>query len=128
MRIGIDRQTGQVLTGWAHCAQSIAVILSTAIGTRIMRRTFGSDVPRLVDRPSNHASVVLFVGRVADALQKWEPGFVLRKVQVLALGADGQTQFSVVGTFYEDGHLGIYTNPVPVSAIYDAAGILAGVA
>jgi len=124
MRVGIDRTTGKVLTSWAHCAQSIETILTTAIGTRVMRRTFGSDVPRLVDRPSNHPGFILFIGRVAEALKKWEPGFRLTKVNVLQMSGDGRSAFELVGDFYEDGHLGVYGAPTRVSAAYDVAGML----
>jgi len=124
MRAGIDRRTGKVLTSWAHCAQSISTILTTVIGSRVMRRTFGSDVPALIDRPGNNSTFVLFVGRTAAALKKWEPGFRLTKVNVLQMSGDGRSAFELVGDFYEDGHLGIYGAPTRVSAAYDVAGML----
>ncbi|MBL6431670.1 MAG: hypothetical protein HPM95_13055 [Alphaproteobacteria bacterium] len=33
------------MTGWDHCVQSIGKVITTRVGTRVMRRDFGSRVP-----------------------------------------------------------------------------------
>ncbi|NBO96416.1 MAG: phage baseplate protein, partial [Betaproteobacteria bacterium] len=40
--LGINAQTGQPLAGIDHLRQSIRDILTTRIGTRVMRRDYGS--------------------------------------------------------------------------------------
>ena len=48
---GINAHTGQALSGIDHLRQSIRDILTTRIGTRVMRRDYGSRLPTLVDNP-----------------------------------------------------------------------------
>ena len=48
---GINAHTGQALSGIDHLRQSIRDILTTRIGTRVMRRDYGSRLPTLVDTP-----------------------------------------------------------------------------
>jgi phage baseplate assembly protein W len=50
---GMSRITGAAVGGFDHLRQSIQDILSTPVGTRVHRRDYGSDLPRLVDRPMN---------------------------------------------------------------------------
>lgn len=109
MRDGIDRVTGQRLSGWAHCVQSIAVILSTRVGTRIMRRDFGSSVRDLQDRNASQATVARVYVAVVEALRRWEPGYRVRTLQLLRGGRDGVFVFVFDGTFYPRGHLGDYS-------------------
>ncbi len=109
MRTGIDRATGRVLTGWDHCAQSICDIVTTAIGSRVIARDYGSHVPALQDRPMNEATVTRHFSAIAEALQKWEPGFRLDKVSVVTLAAGGVAAFAMSGTYYPNGYLGDYS-------------------
>lgn len=115
-RIGIDRVTGQVLTGWAHCAQSIGIILTTAIGSLIMARDFGSNVPSLIDAPGSARVVLALMSATAQALAKDEPGFKLKKVQILSLDGSGLAEFVLAGVFYPNGHLGDYSVSSDVKA------------
>lgn len=109
MRTGVDRNTGELLTGWAECAQSIAVIMTTAIGALVLARAFGSDCPMLQDRPMTAASIMDHYVAIAEALRKWEPGFRLRRVNVREAGADGYLALEIAGDFYPRGHLGDYS-------------------
>ena len=49
----MNRETGAALGLVEHIAQSITDILTTRIGTRVMRREYGSLLPELVDQPFN---------------------------------------------------------------------------
>lgn len=80
---GMARNTGRRLSFDAHLAQSIADILGTPKGTRVMRREYGSDVPGLIDAPVNGGTVVDLFMAVAEAVGRWEPRLVLRRVEVL---------------------------------------------
>lgn len=117
MRTGLDRRTGKVLQGWEHCAQSIMTIVTTAIGTRTLARSFGSDAPALQDRPQAAGPIMDHFVAIAEALRKWEPGFRLRRIDVLQLGMDGVAGFRPVGDFYPNGHLGDYSIVVPAASV-----------
>ena len=79
---GLSRHTGQQLTDEAHLAQSVGVILSTPKGSRVLRRTFGSDLPRLIDMPVTPDTIIDVYAATAEALDLWEPRLALRRVSV----------------------------------------------
>ncbi len=49
--IGMSRSTGQALTDTDHIRQSIGDILRTPIGSRVMRRNYGSLLSAMIDQP-----------------------------------------------------------------------------
>lgn len=87
--IGVDRSTGRVLGGDAHLAQSIRDILTTPIGSRVMRRDYGSRIPDLIDAPLNAATIVDFWSAVAEALDAWEPRVRLTRCRLVEATEDG---------------------------------------
>ncbi|MFC0708831.1 GPW/gp25 family protein [Azorhizophilus paspali] len=94
----MNRHTGDILGTEAHIAQSIGDILSTPIGTRVMRREYGSLVPELIDQPLNGATVTRLYAATATALIRWEPRVRLSRVQ-LALGSEpGSAVLNLEGT------------------------------
>ncbi|WP_291329070.1 GPW/gp25 family protein [Desulfovibrio sp. UCD-KL4C] len=100
---GMCAQTGKHLDGIAHLRQSITDILTTPIGSRIMRRTYGSNLFKLVDRPYSADLLVEYYSAVAEALQKWEPRFKLTKVIVESLDAAGHIILNLVGNYLPEG-------------------------
>jgi len=71
--LGMDAATGRRLSGIAHVEQSIADILMTPIGSRAMRRDYGSHLFALIDQPGNRANRLRCYAAVVDALLRWEP-------------------------------------------------------
>ncbi|WP_244214693.1 GPW/gp25 family protein [Cupriavidus plantarum] len=57
----------------AHIWQSVRDILTTQIGTRTMRRSYGSDVPSLIDQPLNGVTRLRVMSAAVAAIVKWEP-------------------------------------------------------
>jgi len=53
--IGMNRETGGTLTDLDHIRQSVRDILLTPVGTRVMRRQYGSLLSALLDQPQNKA-------------------------------------------------------------------------
>ena len=100
---GMCASTGKHLDGIAHLRQSITDILTTPIGSRIMRRTYGSRLFKLVDRPYSADLLVEYYSAVAEALQKWEPRFKLTKVIVKSLDAAGHIILNLVGKYLPEG-------------------------
>lgn len=80
--IGLSRHTLAPLSDGDHLSQSIDDILSTATGTRVMRREYGSDLPRLIGRPMNGETMVDIFAATAEALDRWEPRLRLIRVEV----------------------------------------------
>lgn len=122
-RIGVDAETGRCLFGWEHCLQSIITILTTELGERVQLRGFGSALPRLVDRPQNMDTIIdVYIAtaealepRIVEGRQLGEPGFILLRAHVDA-ATPGILKLDVGGVFFENGHLGDYSNPVEHAA------------
>lgn len=76
----MDANTGQLLTGVAHLKQSIQMLLTTRIGSRVMRRKFGSTVPDLIDAPANPKTLMQFYAAIAIAIRDFEPRLKLTRV------------------------------------------------
>ncbi|RUR27699.1 GPW/gp25 family protein [Vreelandella nanhaiensis] len=70
---GINAQTGKKLDGIEHIRQSIADIITTPIGSRVMRRDYGSLVPELLDMPMTDALLMQIYAATVIAVSKWEP-------------------------------------------------------
>ena len=73
MTTGMNRHTGEAISGDAHLAQSILDILTTPVGTRVMLRDYGSDLPAILDQPMNGEMLVDAYLAAAEALDRWEP-------------------------------------------------------
>lgn len=95
---GMDRNAGAAIEGVDHLAQSIGDILTTPLGTRPMRRDYGSMLFELVDHPLNSATRQLAYAATAMALRRWEPRIRVKKVS-LSGGAEtlGQATISIEG-------------------------------
>ncbi|MCZ2203995.1 GPW/gp25 family protein [Bartonella sp. A05] len=98
----MNKTTGKALMDVDHLRQSILDILSTRIGTRVMRRDYGSNVPNLIDVPINNTFSVSLYAAVAEALDKWEPRFKLEKIDV-QLVETGKISLFLEGVFLPHG-------------------------
>ncbi len=77
---GMNRTTGQPLDGVDHIRQSIADILTTPIGSRVMRRDYGSLLPELIDQPLNGATALRAYSATVVALMRWEPRIRVKQI------------------------------------------------
>ena len=93
--IGLSSATGQTLTGEAHLTQSLRDIITTPIGSRVMRRDYGSRVPRLLDAPMTRGLVADVVAAVAEAVTAWEPRIQLKRVVVTEI-APGRLALALI--------------------------------
>ncbi|MFP5426359.1 MAG: GPW/gp25 family protein [Gammaproteobacteria bacterium] len=100
--IGMDRRTGQPLSGQDHLRQSIEDILTTPVGSRRMRPEYGSQLRRYVDLPVNEGWKSAVQAEVARALGRWEPRLKLERVRVVAV-LGGQITLEVSGAYLGDG-------------------------
>jgi hypothetical protein len=106
---GIGSGDGAQLTDWLHTQQSIAKILTTPIGARVMRRDFGSELFDLIDRKATQRSVLAIYAAAAVAIARWEPRFRMRRAAIADAGPDGRIQLELFGTYFPRGHLGDFT-------------------
>lgn len=94
--------TGKTISEIAHIKQSIANILTTPIGSRIMRRDYGSRIFEKIDRPINGELVAEIYSDVVEALFIWEPRFEVEQVTVKSI-EKGKITISLEGSFVKDG-------------------------
>lgn len=87
---GMCRHTGRRLDGWDHIKQSLEVLFTTRLGTRLERRPFGSAVPELQDRPTTPETVADYFVAVAEAIDQYEPRVELRGFQLIEGDENGQ--------------------------------------
>lgn len=89
---GIHRSTGQLLTEEAHIAQSIGDILSTPLGTRVMREDYGSLIPELIDQPQGAALDLKLISAAFMAIVQWEPRIKPTQMTLSATTMDGRRE------------------------------------
>ena len=99
---GIDATTGRTLSGKAHLRQSITDILRTPVGSRVMRRDYGSRLFNLIDAPVTPSFKSECYAAVAEALDQWEPRFKLTQVKIVRI-KKGQVTFDLFGDYLPDG-------------------------
>lgn len=106
---GINAVTGKRLSDWDHVQQSIRIILTTPIGSRVMRRDFGSRLPDLIDAKMVDRNILAIYSASAEAINKWEPRFRMRYGAVSRADATGVIAVEITGTYYPNGHRGDYS-------------------
>ena len=77
---GMSRATGEALTGLDHIRQSVRDILITPIGSRVMRRNYGSLLSALIDQPQNEALRLQIMSACYMAILQWEPRIKLTSI------------------------------------------------
>ena len=78
-----SRYTGEEISEGAHILQSIQMILTTRIGSRVMRRDFGSKLPGLIDASLTPENLTAIYAAANEAISRWEP-----RVQVVSTRID----------------------------------------
>jgi len=99
----MDRTTGKSLQGLDHLRQSIADILTTPIGSRLMRRDYGSLLPELIDQPTNASTRIRLYAATAAALMRWEARLRLSRVALTAGSRPGQLVIDIDGIYLPTG-------------------------
>ena len=111
---GMSSQTGSALDDIDHIRQSVRDILTTPIGSRVMRREYGILVPALIDKPDNLATQTRFFAAAASALMRWEPRL---KVDRMSIARDperlGRISLEITGSYV--GTFGRESAPLTLS-------------
>lgn len=79
----MSRTTGKnIIVDLDHIYQSIQDIVTTPIGSRIMRRDYGTLVFKLLDAPFDDILQMQIYAAVATAIIRWEPRVLLHSVSL----------------------------------------------
>lgn len=101
---GINATDGMRLSGIEHLRQSISDILTTPIGSRVMRREYGSRLYELVDAPINRQTIIEIYAATAEAIARWEPRFQVTQVKI-AGAQPGLVELDLIGNYLPDGQI-----------------------
>ncbi|BAU74387.1 GPW/gp25 family protein [Metapseudomonas furukawaii] len=93
----MNRHTGFRLDDVAHLRQSIADILTTPLGSRLMRRDYGSRLFQLLDHPLNPQTRLRAYAATALALMRWEPRLHIGRIQLEAGSEPGRVVLTLEG-------------------------------
>lgn len=86
---GMNAATGRRMSEDEHIRQSCGDILKTPIGSRVMRREYGSLLPELIDHPAHGANRMRLMSATVMALLRWEPRIAVTSVSI-DVAADGK--------------------------------------
>ena len=98
--LGMDRNTGKLLSGTDHIRQSIVDILTTPLGTRVMLPEYGSKLFDLVDNPTDLSLAMRIIMESAGAIARWEPRVRIDRINVLAVDI-GKITILIIATDIE---------------------------
>lgn len=121
---GLNRFTGQPLSGWEHTLQSVDVIFETEIGERIMLEHFGGGLRRLLGRKLTPGILALASAIFALAITIWEPRLRVVRVRVAPSVEEfraGVVTFVMEVVYRPKGHLGDLTEEPTLRLVSVAA-------
>lgn len=94
--------TGRSIADMDHLRQSITDILSTPIGSRVMRRDYGSRLFKRLDAPLTGELLAEIYADVVEALFSYEPRFEVSNVSVVSM-ENGHLILDVTGKYLITG-------------------------
>jgi hypothetical protein len=109
----VQTQNGQVLlaANEKDIREAILLILSTGLGERVMRPTFGSRLNELVFAANNSSTVSLAMHYTREALDTWEPRIEVGEI-IVTPGGDDNNRLDI------DIHYTIRASNVPENLVY----------
>lgn len=99
---GMNRNTGLGISDTEHISQSMRDILLTPVGSRVMRREYGSLLSELIDMPQNPALRLQIMVACYSAIQKWEPRIRLTAIS-FETGDAGEMYVDITGMRTDNG-------------------------
>lgn len=109
--IGMNRTDGRTITDAEHISQSLSDILRTPVGSRVMRRDYGSLLSAMIDQPQTPALELQIMAACYMAVLKWEPRITLTSVTT-ERQFNGQMVVSLTGQHTDTGESLSLTIPV----------------
>lgn len=99
---GMNRNTGLGISDTEHVSQSMRDILLTPVGSRVMRREYGSLLSALIDMPQSPALRLQIMVACYSAIQKWEPRIRLTAIS-FETGDAGEMYVDITGMRTDTG-------------------------
>lgn len=87
---GLNKHTGMAISDAEHIKQSIQDILTTPVGSRVMRRDYGSDLFELIDQPQDLALRLRLMAATVMALTAWEPRIRITHIDIQPAQTNGR--------------------------------------
>lgn len=100
--MGMNRSTGLGISDTGHISQSVRDILLTPVGSRVMRREYGSLLSALIDMPQNPALRLQIMVACYSAIQRWEPRIRLTAIS-FETGDAGAMYVDITGALADTG-------------------------
>ncbi len=86
----IDKNTGRSLqTEQQSIQQSLQDIITTPIGSRVMRREYGSLIFELLDQPINDVLVLKCYSAIYTAISSWEDRISISQIYMSSVEGNG---------------------------------------
>lgn len=109
--LGLSRTDGRTLTDADHISQSLGDILRTPIGSRVMRRDYGSLLSAMLDQPQTPVLALQIKVACYMAILKWEPRITLTSITT-ERQMDGKMIVNLTGQHADTGESLSLTLPV----------------
>ncbi|WP_439357778.1 GPW/gp25 family protein [Bradyrhizobium sp. DASA03007] len=103
--VDVDRFTGELIQGWERIKQSIYVILTTRLRTRLMRLWWGSKFIDMQDKPGNQEVIMAGMMAAIAAINTYEPEFKVTRVSIDEFDASGKITITIEGVDLVDAAL-----------------------
>ena len=109
--LGMNSQSGLSISEVEHIRQSVRDILVTPVGSRVMRREYGSLLSQMIDQPQTPALELQIKVACYMAVLKWEPRVTLSSVTT-ERSFDGRMTVTLTGQHNDTGQPLSLTIPV----------------
>lgn len=107
--IGLNRESGGTLTGWAHVLQSLDDLFTTEFGERIVREWYGSLIPALLGRNMNASELNNFVLVIAATIDQFEPRLAVKRIEFTEVTRTGHVKLTLELAYRPRAMLGDFT-------------------
>ncbi|MCW2452342.1 UNVERIFIED_ORG: phage baseplate assembly protein W [Rahnella aquatilis] len=97
---GMNPDSTGLLTDTDQLWNSVRDVLTTPLGSRVMRRDYGSLIPELLDEPQNEVTRLQCMSAAVIALTQWEPRVSLNGINI-SYSKDGAVTAELVGIITE---------------------------
>lgn len=99
----INKNNGQSISSvYESILQSLQDIITTPVGSRVMRRTYGSLIFELIDQPINDVLVLKCYSAIYTAVSTWESRISISQIKVSSVQGSGLV-FDLDGVYKVSG-------------------------